>query len=99
MGLTQEYRRLKSSLKFTDLSSQMDTELSFWLRVDSLTWDAPLVTHLSSCLAHSQTRLLLKLISGKIRTPTNTRRVRSTNFQRSLTRKSLDFTCQLFKLN
>merc|ERR1711907_402304 len=59
------------------------------------TWDVPLDIHLSSCPAHSPTRLWLKLIFGRTEKPTNTRREKCTNFQRFLTKRSPDFTCQL----
>merc|ERR1711907_701497 len=96
---TQELRRLRSSHRATDSSSQTDTVSSFLLKVDFLTSDVPLDIHPSSCPAHSPTRLLLKLIFGRTGPPTSTRRVKYTNCQRSLMRRLPDFTCQLLQLS
>merc|ERR1712086_255078 len=63
-------------------------EISSLPRVDFSILDAPLDIHLSLCLAHSQTRLLPRSTFGRTRVQQNTRRVRSTNFPRSLMRKS-----------
>merc|ERR1712086_499662 len=85
---TQESRKWRSNPRFIDSSSQMDMVLSSLPRVDFSILDAPLDIHLSLCLAHSQTRLLPRSTFGRTRVQQNTRRVRSTNFPRSLMRKS-----------
>merc|ERR1711935_1214655 len=66
----------------------LETKISSLPRVDFSILDAPLDIHLSLCLAHSQTRLLPRSTFGRTRVQQNTRRVRSTNFPRSLMRKS-----------
>merc|ERR1719389_400109 len=65
-------------------------ESLFSLKGDFWTSVALLDIHHLLCLAHSPTKLLPKLISGRTKTLTNMKREKFTNYQRNSTRKLLN---------